>query len=203
MDNLGIISKYGYKCIAILAVLLGFAWVFDFCFWFFAVLFIVTLWIYRNPERLPASEDAKAVLSPIDGVVEDVKKCNYEGKSYSEIVIRSGVFNSGVLRAACDMEITKIKRRNGLNLHSSDIRLNLLSNRATIIASNQNIVLRISTSALSSKIDLENLTYAKAGRRIGFIKDGKVCLLMPLNTRVSIAKGDKIRACNVIGYIDE
>lgn len=203
MDNLGIISKYGYKCIAISAVLLIISLIFDLWFSFFVILFLITLWIYRNPERLPQSEDPKAIVSPIDGIVEDIQKCNYNGRSYSEILIRSRIIDCGVLRAACDMEITSIKRRNGLNLHSSDANLNLLNNRATIISKNQDIILRISTSAFTSKVYLENLTCVKSGRRIGFIKDGKVCLLMPLNTRISVAKGDKIKACNIIGYIDE
>ena len=128
MDNLGIISKYGYKCIAISAVLLIISLIFDLWFSFFVILFLVTLWIYRNPERLPQSEDSKAIVSPIDGIVEDIKKCNYNGRSYSEILIRSRIIDCGVLRAACDMEIASIKRRNGLNLHSSDANLNLLNN---------------------------------------------------------------------------
>lgn len=203
MDNLGIISKYGYKCIAILAVLFVLSWIFDFWFGFFALLLLAGLWIYRNPERLPQSDDPKAILSPVDGVVEDIKKSNYNGRSYSEIVIRSRIFDSGVLRAVCDMDISAIKRHNGLNLHSSDVKLNLLNNRAAIITANQDIIIRISTSALSSQIYLENLVCVKSGRRIGFIKDGKVSLLMPLNTRISLAIGDKIKACNLIGYIDE
>ena len=96
-----------------------------------------------------------------------------------------------------------IKRRNGLNIHSSDPNLNLLSNRATIISKNPDLIIRISTSALTSKIYLENLKYVKSGRRIGFLTDGKVAILMPLNTRIAFSKGDKIKACSVIGYIDE
>ncbi|MBQ3166913.1 phosphatidylserine decarboxylase [Campylobacter sp.] len=203
MNNLGIISRYGYKCITISVVLLILSWIFDFWFSFFIILLLATLWVYRNPERLPQSEDSKAILSPIDGVVEDIKKCNYNGRSYSEILIRSRIIDCGVLRATCDMEISDIKRRNGLNLHSSDSSSNLLNNRATIISKNQDIILRISTSALTSKIYLESITYVKSGRRIGFIKDGKVSLLMPLNTRISLTKGDKVKACNIIGYIDE
>ncbi|MCR8679250.1 MULTISPECIES: phosphatidylserine decarboxylase [Campylobacter] len=203
MDNLGIISKYGYKCVLISGLIFILSWIFDIWFWLFAALFIATLWVYRNSERLPQSEEAKAILSPIDGIVESITKCNYNGQSYSQIVIRNRIFDSGVLRAVCDVDELIIKKRSGLNIHSSDSNLNLLSNRVTIMSKKEDIIIRISTSAFSSKIYLENFTHMKSGRRIGFLKDGKVAVLMPLNTRISYSKGDKIKACNVIGYIDE
>ncbi|ARQ97874.1 phosphatidylserine decarboxylase-related protein [Campylobacter lanienae NCTC 13004] len=203
MDNLGIISKYGYKCVFIAFVLFVLSWIFNFWPLIFGLLFLISLWIYKNPEKLPQSEDPKAILSPIDGIVEDIKKSNYNGRAYTQILIRNRIFDSGVLRSICDMDISVIKRRNGLNIHSSDPNLNLLSNRATIISKNQDFIIRISTSALTSKIYLENLKYVKSGRRIGFLKDGKVAILMPLNTRIAFSKGDKIKACSVIGYIDE
>ena len=203
MDNLGIISKYGYKSVFIAFVLFVLSWIFSFWPLIFSLLFLISLWIYKNPEKLPQSEDPKAILSPIDGIVEDIKKSNYNGRAYTQILIRNRIFDSGVLRSICDMDISVIKRRNGLNIHSSDPNLNLLSNRATIISKNPDLIIRISTSALTSKIYLENLKYVKSGRRIGFLTDGKVAILMPLNTRIAFSKGDKIKACSVIGYIDE
>ena len=203
MDNLGIISKYGYKSVFIAFVLFVLSWIFSFWPLIFSLLFLISLWIYKNPEKLPQSEDPKAILSPIDGIVEDIKKSNYNGRAYTQILIRNRIFDSGVLRSICDMDISVIKRCNGLNIHSSDPNLNLLSNRATIISKNPDLIIRISTSALTSKIYLENLKYVKSGRRIGFLTDGKVAILMPLNTRIAFSKGDKIKACSVIGYIDE
>ncbi len=203
MDNLGIISKYGYKSVFIAFVLFVLSWIFSFWPLIFGLLFLISLWIYKNPEKLPQSEDPKAILSPIDGIVEDIKKSNYNGRAYTQILIRNRIFDSGVLRSICDMDISVIKRCNGLNIHSSDPNLNLLSNRATIISKNPDLIIRISTSALTSKIYLENLKYVKSGRRIGFLTDGKVAILMPLNTRIAFSKGDKIKACSVIGYIDE
>ena len=203
MDNLGIISKYGYKSVFIAFVLFVLSWIFSFWPLIFSLSFLISLWIYKNPEKLPQSEDPKAILSPIDGIVEDIKKSNYNGRAYTQILIRNRIFDSGVLRSICDMDISVIKRRNGLNIHSSDPNLNLLSNRATIISKNPDLIIRISTSALTSKIYLENLKYVKSGRRIGFLTDGKVAILMPLNTRIAFSKGDKIKACSVIGYIDE
>lgn len=203
MDDLGIISKYGYKSVFIAFVLFVLSWIFSFWPLIFSLLFLISLWIYKNPEKLPQSEDPKAILSPIDGIVEDIKKSSYNGRAYTQILIRNRIFDSGVLRSICDMDISVIKRRNGLNIHSSDPNLNLLSNRATIISKNPDLIIRISTSALTSKIYLENLKYVKSGRRIGFLTDGKVAILMPLNTRIAFSKGDKIKACSVIGYIDE
>ena len=203
MDNLGIISKYGYKSVFIAFVLFVLSWIFSFWPLIFSLLFLISLWIYKNPEKLPQSEDPKAILSPIDVIVEDIKKSSYNGRAYTQILIRNRIFDSGVLRSICDMDISVIKRCNGLNIHSSDPNLNLLSNRATIISKNPDLIIRISTSALTSKIYLENLKYVKSGRRIGFLTDGKVAILMPLNTRIAFSKGDKIKACSVIGYIDE
>lgn len=89
MDNLRVISKYGYCSIGLFGVIFLLSLLFDTFIFLSAILLIFVVFIYRNPERLPNVESMDAILSPIDGVIEDIRKSSYNGVLYTEVVIKT------------------------------------------------------------------------------------------------------------------
>lgn len=205
MDNLRAINKYGYLPISIFGALFLLSLLFEIYEYFFGLLFLASVFIYRNPERMVEVSDDKAIFSPVDGKIISIKRTIYAGDEYLEVSIRNHLCDCGVLRSVANLKIDRIKKKNGLNLFSSSDAKNLLSNRVAYICSviNKKIVIKICSGVISRKIYYENLKELKAGARIGFIVDGKVSVLLPVDTTLKISTGDKIKACDLIGFLGE
>lgn len=205
MDNLRVISKYGYCSIGLFGVIFLLSLLFDTFIFLSAILLIVVVFIYRNPERLPNVESMDAILSPIDGVIEDIRKSSYNGVLYTEVVIKNSIFDSGVLRAVANLKVDEIKSKNGLNLATTSLDKNLLNNRIAYICSvgDKQVIIRINSGAMSRKIHLEKTKELKAGRRFGFILDGRVSLFLPLTTKLNVSVGNRVKAADLIGFLEE
>ncbi|EDO9795006.1 MULTISPECIES: phosphatidylserine decarboxylase [Campylobacter] len=205
MDNLRVISKYGYCSIGLFGVIFLLSLLFDTFIFLSAILLIFVVFIYRNPERLPAVESMDAILSPIDGVIEDIRKSSYNGVLYTEVVIKNSIFDSGVLRAVANLKVDEIKSKNGLNLATTSLDKNLLNNRIAYICSvgDKQVIIRINSGAMSRKIHLEKTKELKAGRRFGFILDGRVSLFLPLTTKLNVSVGNRVKAADLIGFLEE
>ncbi|KAB0611820.1 phosphatidylserine decarboxylase [Campylobacter hyointestinalis] len=205
MDNLRAINKYGYLSISIFGVLFLLSLLSEIYEYFFGLLFLASVFIYRNPERMVEVSDDKAIFSPVDGKIISIKRTIYAGDEYLEVSIRNHLCDCGVLRSVANLKIDRTKKKNGLNLFSSSDAKNLLSNRVAYICSviNKKIVIKICSGVISRKIYYENSKELKAGARIGFIVDGKVSVLLPVDTTLKISTGDKIKACDLIGFLGE
>ncbi|ABK81867.1 phosphatidylserine decarboxylase [Campylobacter fetus] len=205
MDNLRVISKYGYCSIGLFGVIFLLSLLFDTFIFLSAILLIFVVFIYRNPERLPNVESMDAILSPIDGVIEDIRKSSYNGVLYTEVVIKNSIFDSGVLRAVANLKVDEIKSKNGLNLATTSLDKNLLNNRIAYICSvgDKQVIIRINSGAMSRKIHLEKTKELKAGRRFGFILDGRVSLFLPLTTKLNVSVGNRVKAADLIGFLEE
>ncbi|AGZ82158.1 phosphatidylserine decarboxylase [Campylobacter fetus] len=205
MDNLRVISKYGYRSIGLFGVIFLLSLLFDTFIFLSIILLIFVVFIYRNPERLPAVESMDAILSPIDGVIEDIRKSSYNGVLYTEVVIKNSIFDSGVLRAVANLKVDEIKFKNGLNLATTSLDKNLLNNRVAYICSvgNKQVIIRINSGAISRKIHLEDIKELKVSRRFGFILDGRVSLFLPLTTKLNVSVGNSVKAADLIGFLEE
>ncbi|OCR86169.1 phosphatidylserine decarboxylase [Campylobacter fetus] len=205
MDNLRVISKYGYRSIGLFGVIFLLSLLFDTFIFLSVILLIFVVFIYRNPERLPAVESMDAILSPIDGVIEDIRKSSYNGVLYTEVVIKNSIFDSGVLRAVANLKVDEIKFKNGLNLATTSLDKNLLNNRVAYICSvgNKQVIIRINSGAISRKIHLEYIKELKVSRRFGFILDGRVSLFLPLTTKLNVSVGNSVKAADLIGFLEE
>ncbi|OCR96691.1 phosphatidylserine decarboxylase [Campylobacter fetus subsp. testudinum] len=205
MDNLRVISKYGYRSIGLFGVIFLLSLLFDTFIFLSVILLIFVVFIYRNPERLPAVESMDAILSPIDGVIEDIRKSSYNGVLYTEVVIKNSIFDSGVLRAVANLKVDEIKFKNGLNLSTTSLDKNLLNNRVAYICSvgNKQVIIRINSGAISRKIHLEDIKELKVSRRFGFILDGRVSLFLPLTTKLNVSVGNSVKAADLIGFLEE
>lgn len=204
MKDTKIISKFGYKNLIIAATFLLLAFIFDFCEFLFFIIFIFVLIVYRNPEREIASFDNDAILSPIDGKIENIEKVNHENKEFVKIVISNTVFNSGGIRSVCNMDIKDIKIIHGLFLCSYMNQSEVLNERLILQCHNKNNEFKfiIIPGALSRKIHFDTAQFLNTGKRFGFIVDGKVILIFPQNIRLQVGVGDKISACDLIGFFN-
>ncbi|ANE36309.1 phosphatidylserine decarboxylase-related protein [Campylobacter iguaniorum] len=204
MDNLKVISKYGYSKIAIFAGLFILSLLFGVCEYFFGFLLLLSIFVYRNPERLPAIDDENAVLSPVDGKIEYIKKSIYNSKEYTEIMIKNSLFDSGVLRSIANLKVKEIRAKNGLNLLSNDVNKNLINSRMALVCdiSGKEVIVRVNLG-FGRKVHFENIKELKAGRRFGFIVSGRVSLFLPTDTRLNVSVGNSIKATELIGFLGD
>ncbi|RDU59743.1 phosphatidylserine decarboxylase [Helicobacter marmotae] len=177
------------------------------------ILFIaLVLWLvmFRNPERIPSSEEENVFVSPVDGIVRDINVGNAEIR----ILIETRFIDVGVIRAPCDVLQSKCYEKKGLSLTycSKDKRevLNAfmefesLQNRAFSMKFYP-IFFSSSELFISDNLDM--------GERIGFMKAGMTHIIIPLKGKkstqsseveIKVGIGDRVRALqSVIGYFHE
>ncbi|CZE46988.1 phosphatidylserine decarboxylase [Campylobacter geochelonis] len=204
MDNVGIVSKYGFKNIAILGVIFLLSLIFDELECLFLILFLLSLFIYRNSERVSQNDEANAILSPIDGKVILISQSE-ENKKFIKVVIKKGLFDSGVIRAICDINDASISRRHGLFLCNFMKDSNLLNEKITLKFNHLNAKfgMEVLAGPLARVLHFERFTNLKAARRVGFMVDGEVVLFLPQDTKLSVEVGEKVKSCDLIGFIDD
>ncbi|MFH1403367.1 MAG: phosphatidylserine decarboxylase [Candidatus Altiarchaeota archaeon] len=172
-------------------------------------LFILfTLFFFRDPERIIPGREG-VLVSPADGTVLDVEEFEDEfvGKSMRLSIFMSA-FNVHVNRAPMDAKVASVRHTPGRKVTAykkGDLTVrerNRIEFEGTFrIAVEQyagifarRIVCFINEGDIVSK-----------GGRIGMIKYGsRVDVLMPLNVKVIVSKGDNLTAGeSMIGVIDE
>ena len=198
MQNIGLIAKQGYKYVFVLGLLLLLALILGVCQILFFALFALCVFWFRNPERALGSDDAYAVLSPIDGKIKSIDKIYYFDTQCVAITIHKGVFDAGALRAPCDMELLEAKQRHGLFLCNVMEASKNLNERALFVCNK--FAIRVIAGSLSKGISFENFSRLKAGRRFGFLSSGEVILILPANTRISVSVGENVASAGILGF---
>ncbi|WP_333804709.1 phosphatidylserine decarboxylase [Sulfurospirillum sp.] len=201
-----IIAKEGWNQIVFVFMVFLFSYALSFLPWIFFLIFGGTLYSYRNPERLQEEDDAHCIVAPIDGIITDISKIGLrDGSEALRIVIRKSFWDVGVLRSPLAMEVVDIKKRFGLFLASSSPLFSQLSDRKTLTCKSAfaSIKMVISAGLWSQKITLfSKLGSFKSGERLGFLRDGEVALLLPLDTRVKVSLNDEVKAgMSILGYL--
>lgn len=164
-----------------------------FCF-FSLLLFGVVAMSYYNPERLPPESGETALLSPIDGVVKEIR--TEEGSCV--VRINSPLCFVGILRMPIQGEITVAAVREGLRLCGGKRVL-----RDTLNALG-GMEIKTSYGTISllfrPKFFLSNLffypkppLFVAQSRRIGFMRHGELEVVLPASVHLSIQEGDRIR----------
>jgi len=201
-----IIAKEGWNQIVFAFMIFLLSYALSFLPWIFFLIFMGTLYSYRNPERIAEEDDGRCLVSPMDGVITDISKISlHDGSEVLRIVIRKSFWDVGVLRAPLGMEAIDIKKRFGLFMASSSPLFSRLSERKTFTCKSAfaSIKMVISAGLWSQKITLFSKMGAfKAGERLGFLRDGEVALLLPLDTRVKVSLNDEVKAgMSILGYL--
>lgn len=210
-NNTFIIADEGWK------YLLGFA----IAYLFFALIdadllqlltiiaFIMTLYLYRNPEREVPHYQRGSIVSPVDGkvtAIESLDACpGIEGACH-KVTIRSGCLDASLLRVPFDATVEKLEHRHGARLGSSKVGAKALNEKATLYLSDAaghkleiEHLLEQSPDPISLRIAQERNVVQ--GRRYGSIMKGTHTLYLPESIGLSIKRGDKLLAGEtLLGY---
>lgn len=200
-----IVSKAGYKFLFLSLVLFIvftlFGW--DFLKFLSLIALLLFVYIYRNPEREIPHLQKGAILSPVDGIVVAINTVD----SGYEVVVKSSLFDSSILRSPFFSTVKSVHTRNGARL-SADIRKSMLLNEKVGIDfedNNKHIihVEHISDNAIDNiKINLHNEYEISQGKRYGVMTKGKTVIRFPHACRLSLHVGDQLRAGeSLLGYI--
>ncbi len=200
-----LIAKEGWKYVSIFAVLFFISWWIGVFAWVFLFIFVITLYIFRNPERIPAEDDKMALLAPIDGNILNISKIIFQDdREFLKLEIRKSLFNVSLLRAPIASTISNTKRIHGLFLNVEDKLSKKLGERVVItLKSNSKFILLIVRAGFFSRsIELfKSIGPLKFAQRFGLLLDGSVELLLPIDMRIKVSIGDEVRAGeSVLGY---
>ncbi|WP_263833693.1 phosphatidylserine decarboxylase [Sulfurospirillum oryzae] len=201
-----IIAKEGWNHSVLAFMVFLLAYALSFLPWLFFIIFVGTLFGYRNPERIAEEDDKRSLLAPMDGKIIDISKISLnDGTEALRIVIRKSFFDVGVLRAPIDLDIVNVKNRFGLFISSSSHLFESLCERKGVTCKSEFAPIKLVMSAglWAHKITLfQKASTFKSGERLGFLRDGEVALLLPLDTRVKVSLNDDVKAGNsILGYL--
>lgn len=205
-----IIAKEGWIYIAILFFLFLLSLCFDTFiisfFLFFATIFIA--FVYRNPERIPYEDDEFSIFAPIDGKVTHIGKVNerkYFKKEMLLVTIKSSLCDVTILRNPFDMSVKRVNAICGFNIDKENEKAKLLNERVEIVANSKegDILLRVLVGKCSKKIYrfCKNFTNLRKGDRYLFLNEGLIELYLPLECRIKVVEGERVKAVeSVLGY---
>lgn len=208
-----IIVKEGWKYLGFLSVLFVLSLFTDFVFlelilFFFMVVIII---VFRNPERIPQEIDKLSCLSPIDGRIDYIGKVfedRYFEKDMLLVSIRSSICDVSIQRNPFDLDIKKVYYKHGLNIDIKSPKAKLLNEQIDIIASSfkGDILIRSIIGRCAKRIYTicDNLNSVKKGDRYLIMTEGKVELYLPLDCRIRVVFGEKVKAGeSILGYFKD
>ena len=200
-----IVSKAGYKYIAILFILIAVFTFLDLTLLrFLTVIGLGTLiYIYRNPELEVPYMQKGALLSPVDGKITAI---NTLDDGY-EIIIKSALFDLSILRAPFFSSVQSLKIRRGARLSTDTKKSVLLNEKVEIVFEDRfNNVVAVE-HMLDNSIDDLNLYLHEGleisqGRRYGVMTKGKSVIRVPLASRLSVQVDSQVKAGEtLLGYL--
>ncbi len=205
-----IIVKEGWKYLGFFSILFLFFFLAESVIFslIFLLAILLTAFVFRNPERIPYEFDELSFLSPIDGKVDYIGKV-FEGIYFKKemllISVKSSLFDVSVQRNPLDLNIKKIHYTHGLNLDIKSSKAKLLNEKIDVIASSfeKDILITSIVGKCAKKIYTicDNFKKVKKGDRYLLLIDGKVELYLPLECRVKVVFGEKVKAGeSILGY---
>lgn len=163
---------------------------------------IFTVCFFRNPERR-TPEDERLIVSPADGKVIRIDE-NYHHELLSQpcrkVSIFMNVFNVHVNRAPFSGTVSLIRYNPGKFLSADLDKASEQNERNAILLKTDKgkEILTIQIAGLIARrivCWVSEGAYLKRGERFGLIRFGsRLEVLMPMETRLSVTIGDKVRA---------
>jgi phosphatidylserine decarboxylase len=169
------------------------------------LLFILIVRFFREPTREPYL-DQSAVIAPADGTIVIVKRVyepEYLKEECLQVSIFMSVFNVHVNWFPVKGKVLYFKYHPGRYLVAMHPKSSEKNERTTVVTESNGT--RILTRQIAGYIARRIVCYAKeesdvnVGEQMGFIKFGsRVDLFLPLNARVQVTKGQKVKALQTI-----
>ena len=189
---------------AVLALLgwLNGGWLGPFVTAFGAVIFLFTLWFFRDPKRTITKVDAHTLLSPADGkvvVIQDIEEPLYLKGPAKQISIFLSPLNVHVNRIPIAGTIEFDQYVPGDYLvawHEKASELNERSQLGLRHDSGQKVLFKQIAGAVARRIVYHVTTgdAVQTGQRYGIVKFGsRMDILVPPDADVLVSLGDKVR----------
>jgi phosphatidylserine decarboxylase len=207
-NDTSIIAKDGFKCIAAAAALLLVCMAVDADILTFlsALLLLLTLWVFRNPERSIPYFESDSIVSVADGMVKSIETLeDTSGVNTFKIVIKSGFLDTSVLRVPFSCEVGKTETVHGARLSPTLPLSDKLNEQSKIVFGQNNKQVRVMHKLHMATVGIKNRLTEKAqavqGMRYGLMVKGETTMILPGNSRVAVKVGEKVRAGEtLIGY---
>ncbi len=166
-----------------------------------AVLFLLVVQFFRNPQRKTVINDS-TIVSPVDGkvvVIEEVFEKEFFKEKRLQVSVFMSPINVHVTRYPVNGVVTYSKYHPGKYLVAWHPKSSEENERTTVVVKNKafgEILYRQVAGALAKRI----VNYAKVndkavqGDDSGFIKFGsRVDLYLPLNTKLNVKLNEKVK----------
>lgn len=190
-----IIAREGWKRLGICGFLLLFFMAVEWNFFSFLtfVALVYLVMAFRNPERIPSESGENVLLAPIDAVVKSIHK----REDSCVVTLYSCPYFVGMIRMPIEGTITRISGREGLRLSGVPKSLKKELNaqgELAIKSKHGEVILRLFPQLFLDNLHLypKGDSHLTQGVRIGFMYNGYVELLLPLNVRLNVCEGDRI-----------
>jgi phosphatidylserine decarboxylase len=167
---------------------------------FFAVAILFTLYFFRDPQRVPPSDESLAV-APADGLVMEVfetEETEFLKVRVRRVVIFLSVFDVHVNRAPLAGEVTHSEPFTGKYLDARNPESSRVNARRTwvIQGAKASVVVRQITGAIARRICPWKQVGDRLGRgeRFGMIRFGsRTEADFPLDAEILVKPGDRVR----------
>ena len=191
--------------ITVLMFLISFYWATA----IFGLGFLFVTWFFRDPERRIPNE-ANVIVSPADGKITEIVTENepINGKLCKRVTIFLSVFNVHVNRVPIGGTIEDIRYNPGKFLAAFNPKASMDNEQNLILINNgrTHIFVKQIAGLIARRIVCwpKKGDHYESGQRYGLIRFGsRVDILLPENTKLSVACGDKVSGGkSIIGYLN-
>ena len=191
--------------ITLLMFLLSFYWAAV----LFGLGFLFVTWFFRDPER-SIPKEPNVIVSPADGKITEIvtEKEPINGDICKRVTIFLSVFNVHINRVPIEGTIEDIRYNPGKFLAAFNPKASMDNEQNIILINNGriNILVKQIAGLIARRIVCwpQKGDYCESGQRYGLIRFGsRVDILLPENTKLSIACGDRVSGGkSIIGYLN-
>ena len=191
--------------ITVLMFLISFYWTTA----IFGLGFLFVTWFFRDPERCIPNEP-NVIVSPADGKITEIGTQNetINGKLCKRVTIFLSVFNVHVNRVPIEGTIEDIRYNPGKFLAAFNPKASMDNEQNLILINNgrTHIFVKQIAGLIARRIVCwpKKGDHYESGQRYGLIRFGsRVDILLPENTKLSVACGDKVSGGkSIIGYLN-
>lgn len=179
-------------------------------FWLALPLILVSVFIiqfFRDPQREIPQDSADAVLSPADGKIICLEQSLdvYQNTEALKISIFMNIFNVHSNRSPVDGEVISLQYYPGKFVNADFDKASTENERNAMIIKPAASTQKITVVQIAGLIARRILCYTQPGKilsrgeRYGFIRFGsRVDVYLPLNTKVLVSIGQKVKATETI-----
>ncbi|NWF67434.1 MAG: hypothetical protein HXX81_08220 [Campylobacterales bacterium] len=198
-----VVAKEGYKLLFILSFVLLFFYFVECSFISFIVFIFILLsiYIFRNPERVVEELDEHQIIAPIDGKILSIES----NDSSLSIIIENFILDTHLIRVPFNSKIINKKSVCGACLKYSSSKSSILNEnlQLELKSDDKNININILATSFANRIYFYHNNNDELGKsqRMGFLLSGIIELELPKNIQLHCDIGDSVKSGEtILGY---